>query len=110
MPSSAITLGTRKLDITNAEITMPAVTANPISVSSAIPAGISDEITDLTEGRRKGFGSVRVAVTVGGSSWQTSVFPSKDGTYVLPVKKPVRLAESLTEGAPVHARLQLVDP
>lgn len=75
-----------------------------------VPESISDEITDLTEGRRKGFGSVRVAVTVGGSSWQTSVFPSKDGTYVLPVKKPVRLAESLTEGAPVHTRLQLVDP
>lgn len=75
-----------------------------------VPELISDEITDLTEGRRKGFGSVRVAVTVGESTWQTSVFPSKDGTYVLPVKKPIRQAESLTEGTPVHTHLQLVDP
>lgn len=74
-----------------------------------VPEEISDEITELTEGRRRGFGSVRVAVTVGGSSWRTSVFPTKDGTYVLPVKKPVRVAEALTEGSPVETHLALVD-
>ncbi|WP_427889353.1 DUF1905 domain-containing protein [Kribbella sp. GL6] len=74
-----------------------------------VPEEISDEITGLTEGRRHGFGSVRVAVTVGGSSWRTSVFPTKDGTYVLPVKKPVRVAEALIEGSPVETRLELVD-
>lgn len=74
-----------------------------------VPEDISDEITDLTEGRRKGFGSVRVSVTVGGSTWQTSVFPTKTGTYVLPVKKPVRTAEALVEGSPVDALLELVD-
>ncbi|MFD7155765.1 DUF1905 domain-containing protein [Kribbella sp. NPDC059898] len=74
-----------------------------------VPEEVSDEITDLTEGRRRGFGSVRVAVTVGGSSWRTSVFPTKDGTYVLPVKKPVRVAEALIEGSPVETHLQLVD-
>src|SRR5689334_8318451 len=74
-----------------------------------VPEDISDEITDLTEGRRKGFGSVRVAVTVGESSWQTSVFRTKDGTYILPVKKQIRLAEDLTEDAPVETLLELVD-
>ena len=74
-----------------------------------VPEDISDEITDLTEGRRKGFGSVRVTVTVGGSTWQTSVFPSKTGAYVLPIKKPVRTAESLTEGTPVDTQLTLTD-
>lgn len=74
-----------------------------------VPEDISDEITDLTEGRRKGFGSVRVSVTVGGSTWQTSVFPTKTGTYVLPVKKPVRTAENLTEGTPVETQLTLTD-
>jgi hypothetical protein len=75
----------------------------------AVPEEISDDIADLTAGRRKGFGSVRVSVTVGGSSWQTSLFPSKSGSYLLPVKKPVRVAEGLTEGTPVEARLDLVD-
>ncbi|RZT20037.1 uncharacterized protein DUF1905 [Kribbella sp. VKM Ac-2569] len=74
-----------------------------------VPEDVSDEITDLTEGRRKGFGSVRVSVTVGGSTWQTSVFPTKTGTYVLPVKKPVRTAEGLLDGTPVDTQLDLVD-
>ena len=74
-----------------------------------VPEEISDEITDLTEGRRNGFGSVRVAVTVGASNWRTSVFPTKDGTYVLPVKKPIRRAEDLIEGSPVATRIELVD-
>ncbi|TCC12348.1 DUF1905 domain-containing protein [Kribbella soli] len=74
-----------------------------------VPEDISDEITDLTEGRRKGFGSVRVTVTVGTTTWQTSVFPTKTGTYVLPVKKPVRTAENLTEGTPVETQLTLTD-
>lgn len=74
-----------------------------------VPEEVSDDITDLTEGRRRGFGSVRVTVTVGGSTWQTSVFPSKTGTYLLPMKKQVRTAEDLTEGTPVDTQLQLVD-
>ncbi|TCC39665.1 DUF1905 domain-containing protein [Kribbella sindirgiensis] len=74
-----------------------------------VPEDVSDEITDLTEGRRKGFGSVRVTVTIGATTWQTSVFPTKTGTYVLPVKKPVRTAENLAEGTPVETRLTLTD-
>ena len=39
---------------------------------------------------------MRVEVTVGGSTWATSLFPSKElDTYVLPVKKPVRRSEEL---------------
>ncbi|TDO68573.1 uncharacterized protein DUF1905 [Kribbella sp. VKM Ac-2571] len=74
-----------------------------------VPEDVSDEITDLTEGRRRGFGSVRVSVTVGGSTWQTSVFPTKTGTYMLPVKKAIRTAEDLLEGSPVETQLELVD-
>ncbi|MFF0343555.1 DUF1905 domain-containing protein [Kribbella sp. NPDC004875] len=74
-----------------------------------VPEEVSDDITDLTEGRRRGFGSVRVTVTVGGSTWQTSVFPSKTGMYLLPMKKQVRTAEDLTEGTPVDTQLHLVD-
>jgi hypothetical protein len=72
-----------------------------------VPEEVSDDISALTAGRRKGFGSVRVSVTVGASTWQTSVFPTKSGTYVLPVKKAVRTAEDLIEGSPVEAWLEL---
>ena len=74
-----------------------------------VPAELSDDIAELTAGVRKGFGSVRVTATIGSSTWQTSVFPSKSGTYLLPVKKPVRTAEHLCEGTPVETHLQLAD-
>ncbi len=41
-------------------------------------------------GSRRGFGSVRVRAHIGGVAWTTSVFPQKDGTYILPVKTAIR--------------------
>ena len=71
---------------------------------------IGNDIADVTAGIRAGFGSVRVAVTVGTTSWRTSIFPdSKTRTYVLPVKKEVRDAEKLDTGDDVWARVQIVD-
>lgn len=73
-----------------------------------VPAEIAEEITDLSAGSRRGFGSVKVAVTVGETSWQTSVFPDgASGTYLLPVKKSVRTAEGLEDGDDVLVRLEL---
>ena len=76
----------------------------------SLPPGIGTDITDITTGIRRGFGSVRVAVTVGSTSWRTSIFPdSKTGTYLLPVKKAVRVAEHLETGDEVWAQLQVAD-
>lgn len=76
----------------------------------SLPAEIADDIDQLTVGVRHGFGSVRVAVTVGSTSWQTSIFPdSKAGTYMLPIKKAVRTAEHLSPGDTVDTHLQLLD-
>jgi hypothetical protein len=51
-------------------------------------------------GRTNGFGSVRVTASIGGTSWQTAIFPSKslDG-YLLPLKASVRRAEALDGGS-----------
>jgi hypothetical protein len=76
----------------------------------SLPAEVSADITDIAAGARRGFGSVRVAVTVGATSWHTSIFPdSKTRTYVLPVNKAVRVAEQLDAGDEVKAELQLSD-
>jgi hypothetical protein len=57
----------------------------------------------------RGFGSVRVIATIGQTRWATSVFPqSSDGTYVLPVKKQVRIAEAISEGDVVQVRIEVV--
>jgi hypothetical protein len=61
----------------------------------------------LELGRRRGFGSVKVAVTVGSSTWKTSLFPQKSGGWFLPIKKPVRLAEGLDYGDVVEGELEL---
>lgn len=58
---------------------------------------------------RRGFGSVRVEVTVGPTTWCTSIFPSKEsGSYVLPVKKAVRAAAEAEEGDDVDVELVLL--
>jgi hypothetical protein len=76
-----------------------------------LPPGISADISGLTAGARRGFGSVRVAVTVGATSWQTSIFPSRnEGCYVLPVKRSVRVAESIDVGDEVRATVQIAEP
>jgi len=76
----------------------------------SLPPEITADIADITTGIRRGFGSVRVAVTVGSTSWRTSIFPdTKTGAYLLPVKKAVRAAERLEAGDQVKTRLRIAD-
>ncbi|MET0673628.1 MAG: DUF1905 domain-containing protein [Microbacterium pygmaeum] len=75
---------------------------------TSVPLELSGDIREIPRPHR-GFGAVRVRVTVGGSEWSTSIFPSSDGTYALPLKKAVMRAESLDEGGPVHVRLHILD-
>jgi len=75
-----------------------------------LPHEVTDEIDEITAPTRRGFGSVRVAVTIGSTNWQTSIFPdTKAESFVLPVKKPVRVAERLADGDLVDVALCLVD-
>jgi hypothetical protein len=75
----------------------------------SLPAEASQEIRDLAGGRRRGFGSVRVRATVGGTSWSTSIFPdSSHGVYVLPVKRDIRRAEDLEVGDTATVTVELV--
>lgn len=75
-----------------------------------VPADVSDDIEALTAHRRAGFGSVRVRVTIGATSWATSVFPdTRRQAYVLPVKKDVRRREDLADGDRVEVALEVVD-
>ena len=50
------------------------------------------------EGGARGFGSLKVTATIGGTTFKTSVFPSKETGWLLPVKAAVRKAEGLSEG------------
>jgi len=76
----------------------------------SLPADASEEIRELTDGPRRGFGAVRVRVTVGDSTWSTSIFPdSARGCYVVPIKRQVRKAQELEAGDVTSVTVELVD-
>jgi hypothetical protein len=76
----------------------------------SLPVDASEEIRARSGGLRRGFGSLRVRATVGRSSWTTSVFPDGErSAYVLPVKRAIRTAESLTAGDVTAVTVELLD-
>jgi hypothetical protein len=76
----------------------------------SLPTDLADEVLEVAEPHARGFGSVRVEVTIGRTTWRTSLFPdSRSATYVLPVKRAVRTAEGLATGDTAHVRLELLD-
>lgn len=76
----------------------------------ALPPELSDEILDRAGGLTHGFGSLKVRVRVGTTTWTTSIFPdAKRGTYVLPIKKAVRKSQSLSPGDTTEVTLELLD-
>ena len=67
---------------------------------------LAAEINRFSAGLKGGWGSVKVDVTIGATSWRTSIFPSDD-SYVLPVKAAVRKAEGLDHGSAVDVTLSI---
>ncbi len=54
-----------------------------------------------------GFGSLKVTATLGDSTFKTSLFPSKELGWLLPVKASVRKAEGVSEGDVVEVMLEV---
>jgi hypothetical protein len=64
-----------------------------------IPKDISEDIKKLFGDRAKGWGSIPVEITLGSSSWETSIFPDKkEDAYLLPLKKDIRRKENIQIG------------
>ena len=60
----------------------------------------------LESGLRRGWGAMKVAATIGGTSWETSMFPDKaSGGWFLPIKASVRKAEGLVAGDEVEVTI-----
>jgi len=71
-----------------------------------VPLDLSKEIKGF-DIPRKGFGSIAVHATIGKTTWKTSIFPEKKGTYVLPLKAEVRKAENIKKGDTVQVEITL---
>ena len=73
-----------------------------------LPVDVADDIRGGAP-PANGWGSVKVDVSVGSTTWSTSVFPEKaSGSFVLPVKASVRKSEGIDDGDVVRFRLQRV--
>lgn len=62
----------------------------------------------LEHGKAGNFGSVKVISRIGQTEWANALFPEKDGSWGLPVKKAVRLAEGLEEGDMVTVSIRFL--
>jgi len=74
-----------------------------------VPDDESSDLHAVSTAVTYGWGMIPVRARIGGTQWETSLFP-KDGGYVLPVKDAVRLAEGLQEGTTVTVRLSVAAP
>jgi hypothetical protein len=74
----------------------------------SVPEELSGEIRAHAMAFRRGFGSVRVEVTLADVIWRTSVFPVKSGGYFLPVKVAVCRKVGIVAGDLVTVALELL--
>lgn len=75
---------------------------------ATLPEELAEDIRAMA-GPRRGFGSLRVRVGIGGSRWSTSIFPDRTRGYLLPVKRAVRRAEGLRQSDVVTVNLELLE-
>ncbi len=75
---------------------------------AVVPAKTSGLIKRTFGHIARGWGSLRIHATIGGTSWDSSIFPDKkSGTYVLPLKASVRKAERIRAGKKVALSLEM---
>lgn len=76
---------------------------------ATVPEDAGDEIRAIVGDLAGGFGSVKVRVRVGGTTWTTSIFPdSGSAAYSLPLKGAVRKAEGIAEDDEISVELELL--
>lgn len=71
-----------------------------------LPEQVLDDLTPVANELTYGWGCIPASVTVGDTTFTTSLFP-KDGGFMVPVKVAVRRAEGIDEGDQVAVRLSV---
>ncbi|MEK7613819.1 MAG: DUF1905 domain-containing protein [Patescibacteria group bacterium] len=76
---------------------------------ASVPRLTSEEIKKKYGAHARGWGSLPVSVTIGETTWATSIFPDKkSGTYILPLKANVRRSEGLDAGDTAEIAITLL--
>ncbi len=55
-----------------------------------------------------GWGYVPVRATLGQSEWRTTLFPTKEGSYLLAIKAKIRAAEGVGDGDTVTVHIHVL--
>lgn len=69
-----------------------------------VPKEQSTEIKAIASAITYGWGVVYTHATIAGTTWKTTLMP-KDGLYLLPIKKVLRLNLELEEGQEIEVQL-----
>ena len=65
----------------------------------SLPKEEAAKIKEKYHAKKRGWGSLPVKITIGKTTWTTSIFPDKKSeTYVLPLKAEVRKKEEIGMG------------
>ena len=68
----------------------------------------SGEIRVRFGGNARGWGSLPVEITLGGTVWRTSIFPDrKSDTYLFAIKAEVRKREGVVAGSTIRALVRI---
>jgi hypothetical protein len=74
-----------------------------------VPKSISEDITHNFADKKRGWGSLPVMVSIGKTSWRTSIFPdTKIGSYLLPLKADVRKREKIHADDTIELQLEIL--
>lgn len=74
----------------------------------SFPKKDSENIKKEYGAESKGWGSLPVLVTLGKTTWSTSIFPDKKSeTYMLPLKADVRKKEAVSVGKIISLSIQI---
>lgn len=76
----------------------------------SLPKAQSEEIKFFNDNyhiKKRGWGAVRVVAKIGDTEWETSIFPQKEGVYILPIKADVRKKEKILVGNDVLVTLMI---
>jgi len=74
----------------------------------SLPKKESEEIREQYAAFKRGWGSLPIKITIGKTSWKTSIFPDrKAGVYLLPLKVDVRKREDIGVGDTVAFTIEI---
>ncbi len=74
-----------------------------------LPVEIGQQVKYLGMNKKAGWGAIRVKAQIGNTTWETSVFPSKElSSYILPLKSEIRKKENIRESDIIHVTIKII--